>query len=75
MSPGLLAQLLPPPFANEGQDLYNRQRLDVKVDRQGQTADFLDLPINSMTKDEEILDDRNSPYSRLRAIRLQRLRG
>ena len=55
----------------EGQDLYNRQRVEVKVDGQGQTANFLHLPIDSMAKNEGNLDDRSCLYSRLRAIRSQ----
>ena len=45
--------------------MYNRQRLDVEIDGQDQTAALLDLPINSMAKNEGNLDDRNYPYSRL----------
>ena len=56
----------------EGQGLYNRRRLDVKVDGQGHTAKFLDLPINSMAKNDGNIDGRNCLYSRLRAIQLQR---
>ena len=53
-------------------DFYGRRRLDVKVDGQCWTTYFVDLPNNLMAGDEGNIDDRNYPYSGLRAIRRQR---
>ena len=57
----------------EGQDLYNRRRVNVKVEGQGRTTHFVNPPNNSKAPgDEGPIDDRNHPYSGLRATRRQR---
>ena len=73
MSPGLPAQLLHPHHSPTGRarlvqpTTTRRESRQTRSDRQ-----FPRPPINSMAKNEGNLDDRNYPYSRLRAVRRRR---
>ena len=61
----------PLPFAN-GEGKVCTTDNDSTRKSTDKTANFLDLPINSMTKNEGNLYDSNYPHSRLRTIRRRR---